>query len=276
MSWQEIRIETWPELVQKFDSLPAGRPWENRHLFRGQADEAWPLNDSIARLLDPVTTASSDYCALERIALRNFRSKAHLALESSGVPDEDSLLDWWALMQHFGCPTRLLDWTASPFVAAYFAAIDELECDGALWAFDRVALLQGSPCTKPGVADAIEQFALNNDKMDLFWGAGISNLICPFAPKREHVRLAAQQGLFTVCSLPCHHGDMIDNSFSDPSHGYCHKIIIPKNMKVEVIGKLVRMNVAAHSLFPGLDGLGRSTQELLKLSAGHLGLNGII
>ena len=195
MSWRETRIGTWSDLNQKFDSLPAGRPWEDQHLFRGQADESWRLKDSMARLLDPVTTMSSDYCALERIAFKRFRSQAHLVLEPSSVPNEDALLEWWALMQHYGCPTRLLDWTASPFVATYFAAIDEPESDGTLWAFNREALLQQGPCLKPGVFDAIEKFASDKDKMELLWNVGIADLICPFAPKRDHVRLAAQAGL---------------------------------------------------------------------------------
>ena len=52
----------------------------------------------------------------------------------SSTPADSDLLGWLALMQHFGARPRLQDWTASPFVAAYFAYREDHDVDGALWA----------------------------------------------------------------------------------------------------------------------------------------------
>ena len=121
MSWHETRVAAWSELVECFDPLLTGKSWDMKSLFRGQSDEEWQLDDSLFRLVEPAVTSWDQLISLEQIALREFRGQAHLLSESSDVPNAHSLLDWWALMQHFGSPTRLLDWTGSPYVAAYFA-----------------------------------------------------------------------------------------------------------------------------------------------------------
>ena len=40
MAWHDTRISNWSELIEKFDSFPAGKPWDKRYLFRGQSDES--------------------------------------------------------------------------------------------------------------------------------------------------------------------------------------------------------------------------------------------
>ena len=55
------------------------------------------------------------------------------------LPDARDLLGWWEVMQHHGAPTRLMDWTRSPFVAIWFALDGHADGDGdmALWVYDR-------------------------------------------------------------------------------------------------------------------------------------------
>jgi hypothetical protein len=247
-----------------------GNPWDMKYLFRGQSDCDWDLVDSVFRVVDLPVRSPSHFINLENIALKNFRSQAHLFLEPSFLPDANSLLIWWSIMQHFGCPTRLLDWTGSPFVATYFAAVEHPKCDGALWVFDSEPLLAGKHTTKPRISDAQKMIKSSGNVRELLWDSKISDLVYPFVPARPHARLSAQQGAFTVCSLPCDHGEIIDGSFSDPNHVHCQKLIIDRKLKSEILTRLRRMNVTGGSLFPGLDGLGWSTRELLRLSTQEL------
>src|SRR5262249_31112714 len=98
-------------------------------IFRGQRSSSWGLTCLLERLRDryrPTDTMR----ALEDKIVREFQRKAHHY--DSRTPEYWNTLEWLAMMRHYGAPTRLLDWTYSFFVAAYFACEDaESEC--AIW-----------------------------------------------------------------------------------------------------------------------------------------------
>lgn len=100
------------DLIQAFNSLPSN------FIFRGQANAEWKLESSLERVV------GTKWCAeeakkYEELSLARFRSKFHL-YDSANI-EPDSMLAWLAVMQHYGVPTRLLDFTESPYVALYFA-----------------------------------------------------------------------------------------------------------------------------------------------------------
>src|SRR5690242_9771194 len=94
------------ELVEVVGGLYAetGLKW----WFRGQADAAWDLVPTARR---GMTTDR------ERNFANDFMARARLRHPSH--PADDDYAGWVALMQHYGLPTRLLDWSWSPLVAAY-------------------------------------------------------------------------------------------------------------------------------------------------------------
>lgn len=117
---------------------------KNAWAFRGVGNAKWALEPSIER--SAVSTALK-WPALEFKASEEFKSRANLYQ----TPPQEGELGWLALMQHYGVPTRLLDFTLSPFVALYFAARpyetppgEEKPEFARLWALDSHAIYEKS------------------------------------------------------------------------------------------------------------------------------------
>lgn len=107
---------------------------DNRILwFRGHSDASWTLSPAVKRGYDSEG---------ERNLTHRFRSRAGVRHER--LPAYDDLASWLALMQHYGLPTRLLDWTRSPMVALFFALEGSWHLaqpsDAALWILEPHAL----------------------------------------------------------------------------------------------------------------------------------------
>src|SRR3954468_14330320 len=121
------RITSWRE----FDDAVAAAGAHGAHdarvhaslVFRGLARSSYSNVSSLARL-------SGEYARLERHLIRNFRKYAHR--EAPGP----TTWDWMSLAQHHGLPTRLLDWTFSPYVALHFATASWPDDDAVLLAVD--------------------------------------------------------------------------------------------------------------------------------------------
>jgi hypothetical protein len=134
----EHRVSSWGKLQE---SLFAGswnselRRFRSHYAFRGLSDARYRLDTSLMRLKGP-------YTEMEAHLLRNFQKYAH-----GGVVDGDSIWHWLALAQHHGLPTRLLDWTFSPYVAMHFATSNlyNFELDGVIWAINYSAVHRQLP-----------------------------------------------------------------------------------------------------------------------------------
>jgi hypothetical protein len=96
---------------------------DNRWMYRGQAKAEWPVIPKAGR---------HPYC--ERDDLEYLESWARRAAEFIGKTPE-SIWESMALAQHHGLPTRLLDWTYNPLVAAFFACLDEPDSDGIIYCY---------------------------------------------------------------------------------------------------------------------------------------------
>src|SRR5262249_25388842 len=123
-------IGSWDEFVALTASLDG---WA----FRGQREAQWPLFSSISRHLRDFVPREADWQQREARGIRVFRRKAHNYVPDPHILEDD--LRCLALMQHHGAPTRLLDFTKSPHVAAFFA-LEAATGDAAVFALNTPAL----------------------------------------------------------------------------------------------------------------------------------------
>jgi len=131
---RDRRVSSWNELQEELFAEawnPELGRYRSRFAFRGLSDAGY---NSLATTLRRL---GSDYATLEPHLLRNFKKYAHRS-----AVQRDSPWHWLSVVQHYGLPTRLLDWTYSLFVALHFATAN-------IERFDRNhlggQLSQGSP-----------------------------------------------------------------------------------------------------------------------------------
>jgi hypothetical protein len=130
---KETACSTWQDVVEAIDNLTSN-PYE--WLFRGQEEASW----SLAPTLERICPADTRYRA-ERQLFEDFTAKAHIY--TSHLPPTEDFQSWMATMQHHGIPTRLLDWTYSPYVALFFAVNKKGNEDRAtIWAIHSRPLIE--------------------------------------------------------------------------------------------------------------------------------------
>ncbi len=250
---QEIVIHNWDELQQAvFDDVWDEKimRYRDNRMYRGTADLQWNLVPSLNRVC-------GHNLALESQVFRSFRKYGYAELaEYSG---------FWQLLpvaQHHGLPTRLLDWTYSPLVAAHFATEDTscYDRDGVIWCLDVTDF-------KPLLPDPLRKKLEENDSN--IFTVGMLEKVIPdfekmgelseepyalfFEPSSMIDRIVNQYALFSVVSDPAVLLSDILKSRNIP----CRKIIIPKETKLEIRDKLDYINISERMIYPGLDGICR-------------------
>lgn len=261
--------------------------------FRGQRDPKWSLETSIdrvsKRLIELPTQDGQvntgqmllDPSGNENRMFEEFRRRAHHFLQST--PADDEVSDWLALMQHYGAPTRMLDWTQSPYVATYFAIEHPSPEDSpghAIWAVSLDWLRRKSNETlshrDPFFATAAATDARRHArKINTLLQADMEgempsfDVVTSASNLRVNERQAAQQGLFLFTLS--HHIDFkisLLRMMAEPSlvqQPVLRKLILERQVRLDLLRELKRMNITGASLFPGLDGFSRGLKMTLEL-----------
>lgn len=250
---QEFRVRSWNELQDALFSdawnAELGR-YRSRFAYRGLSDTHYPLQTTLMRL-------GGEYAGLERHLLRNFKKYAHRK-----AVELDSLWNWLAVAQHYGLPTRLLDWTYSPLIALHFATanIHKFDRDGVVWAVNYLKAHQLLPDMLRNKLDdeganvfTVEMLAQTVDSLAGFESLVGRDSVVFFEPPSIDDRIVNQFAFFSV--MPA--ADLDLNQWLRQHPELVFRIIIPANLKWEIRDKLDQANITERVLFPGLDGLGR-------------------
>ncbi len=246
-------------------TLDVAMPPQLEYIYRGQSKSDWDLVPSFHRHFESIPLPKTEELLKIEIQVgKDFFSQAHLHLSPNLASIAKNVLAAWMLMQHHYVPTRLLDWTVSPYVAAYYACKDNIEKNGAVW------ILHGGVLHEQMKnAYNVESVPPVNPREDYFIQPNSTAEIFFASPIFKTDRMVAQQGVFTVCRNVggIQHKIICDVIAKSEKQRHFVKIIIPHDQKVEFLRKLRVMNITANSLLPGLDGLGQSVKELVLLNA---------
>lgn len=253
-----------------FKTVPL-KKWEGLHpyaarrgwLFRGERSTGWTLKTTLERCCDRLEVRPGLRRTIEDRIIREFRRAYHQFARH--VPKRDAIVEWLSIMQHHGAPTRLLDFTYSVYIAAYFA-LEEAEDDCVVWAIDGPWALQRSAALlrsagKRGTGRMLKPFMDDDERVvqALFMVKPYVSAAWPINAFRLNDGLRAQQGAFLI------QGDIsrpfIENLWAiatDRATDGILRILIPNTLRKEALRRLWSMNISRAALFPGLDGFARS------------------
>jgi hypothetical protein len=245
----DVRVSTWSELLEAVfvDSWREGiSRFRSSFAFRGVPRETHALETSLQ---------TGGLVQHERHLLSSFRK---YALRNS--VHGDWVWNWLSLAKHHGLPTRLLDWSYSPFVAMHFATqdLDDFNVDAAIWCVDysKTNQLLPKPLRTMLGDEDVNIFTaelLNHVATSLaaFDALSKKDFVVFFEPPSLDERIVNQFALFSLPSSPYL---QLEDLLQRREATY-RRIIIPAELKWEVRDKLDQANITERVLFPGLDGL---------------------
>jgi hypothetical protein len=207
--------------------------------WRGQGDETWALVPKVFR--SPPNYPESTL--LWRF-ITGATPRTHLRLSN------DDYIAWIHLAQHYGLPTRLLDWTTNPLVALYFAIRDTKHhnVDGCIWALTPARL---NECEQQGERTIVPA----RDSPAGWMIVAAFGVSAPPAPLpavialtafQSDLRMLVQQAAFTI------HRDNVDLRDHPAATKILRKFIVPKDSKGYLRDRLMHMGISVGTVFPDL------------------------
>lgn len=241
-----IVLSSWEEYIELALSLDG---WA----FRGQKNADWPLVSSLSRHLFSFLPEETLWHAREARSIRVFRRKAHNYLSDPHALEDD--LRCLAMIQHHGGATRLIDFTKSPFVAAFFA-LEKAVDDVAIYALNTPELWHAKPSSEPDLTREVIDPRITGNANKYFY-RNENDILWAGEPELMDSRLIAQSGTFIMPGVLNKPVDAILKNYTSDKT-LLKKIILPKQIRQESLLTLYRMNITNATLFPDLDGLAKS------------------
>jgi FRG domain len=215
-------------------------PW-----YRGQARVSWKLVPSVFR-------NAKGFNYETNISIR-FMSRARARMREH--PPNNDFGAWLSVMRHHGLPTRLLDWSESLLLAAYFVIADTAAFseDGCIWA------LAATRLNKQQLGDhaifPIEHAKALSVVNAAFTGKNVDQYLAVI-PAHVDLRMLLQQSHFTV------HGGPTPLESLPHADDYLIRFVVPAADKPELALSLNNMGINESTVFPELDNLARYLSSL--------------
>lgn len=189
----------------------------------------------------------------------------------------DDIPAWLEIAQHFGVPTRLLDFTRNPLVALYFACIDSPGEDASVWVLNMyrynavffyeykdldINIKIVEKCKSQIVKNEIEnQFHRLPDGL-----AGCIQFPLIYKPYYREERMNAQESVFMLWGSKTNdlvqmmkkgHFMTTGRKISNRREGLICPIIIPHDYKKSILKQLDMCGINEKTIYPGIEGIGR-------------------
>ncbi|MDF3196590.1 FRG domain-containing protein [Pseudomonas sp. 1928-m] len=232
--------EFWKDFLSASFNSSGGGP---ELIFRGVTDKNHTLTPSIGR--HPRENTGNDISALEDDFIAEFKRLSIPELEA--IPNNE--LEWLFLAQHYGLPTRLLDWSTNPLVALFFAAEKEDDKDGAIYMVSRM------------VTDQYELFDFRTadytaerrkEPAGIFAIQPTQGEVIFVRPKYKDRRYQNQKSVFSCPRDP----------YTPLQLDGMRCIEFDKNLKPRLRERLKKMGVSTSFIYPGLGGIASEVKSL--------------
>lgn len=219
--------------------------------YRGHADKDWELIPSVLRI---------NRSEAEQYLTNEFYMKASTSLHDKPQPDNYSA--WISIMQHFGLPTRLLDWTESPLIAAYFATNqfhDIPNKDACLWllrpdilneyeGFNHYIYHMDTKTCLDMIYPAFKK-TMSIDERDI-----VRDKIIATKPVENNMRIYTQQSTFTIHNSKKKLTSLDDNMILG-------RLIIPKDC-IQLINKELEVcGITLSKIYPDAEHIAMELKE---------------
>jgi len=244
MRFPDRKINSISELLELFreDTKSLKEPiW-----FRGHRNKKWKLVPSIFR--GRTKKKEIDY-------LREFKQDGRLLVE----PLPAQQYEWLFIMRHYNIPTRLLDWTESPLVAAYFVTTKlRSKADGVIWML--LPLQFNKNITEMGDRKSLPSFEEDDEHLRTyapltFEASIISSPPIAFLAPRNSSRMQSMLSVFTI-----HHNAKTPiDEIGDGNHIW--RYIIPRASKKSLAEELELLKINRFQLYPELESIQYKIKE---------------
>lgn len=262
-------------------------PHSTPFLYRGIGNEKYSLLPGIFRPLEEDPMGNDKYNSYgkntELDILQEFKSQA--SSYSTKISDSSNLFEWAELAQHYGVPTRFLDWTENPLVSLYFACSSDQDKDAAIWVLHKTnyhSFISNSEKSSNIFTDnklAINELfsVIKKEKDD---STVLFEFPLIYTPYYFDQRMSAQASWFMVWGK--NHYDLMNIigqkhlMSADPiqrkdlttttDKPFICKFIIPSNKKHYILRQIDTLGINAKTLFPGLEGIGKYLEWKYRLN----------